>query len=269
MTMFETVENWALHAFADGELEGEDKEAVELLLAQNDETRKALSSINYQKAELRKAYNGTLGEPIPASLMAAAHGRPSRRILPYLVAACAALLFFIGGGIGWYAGLNQTGAQTSGQVLTAGVAQRALVAHANYSAEPRHAVEVAASDKDHLQAWLSKRVGSEFKIPDLQKDGYTLLGGRLLAESNAPAGQLMYETADKQRVSILFTANVDGKLADLQLEQKDKLVTCFWRDAKLAMAVTGDLSPEQMKILGPSIFAQVEGRPAVYVRSKD
>ena len=60
MKMFETVENWALHAFADGELEGDDKKAVEELLATNEEARKALSSINFQKSELRKAYNGTL-----------------------------------------------------------------------------------------------------------------------------------------------------------------------------------------------------------------
>ena len=79
----------------------------------------------------------------------------------------------------------------------------------------------------------------------------------------------MYETADKQRMTILFTANVDGNSADLQLEQKDKLITCFWRDAKLALAVTGEMSPEQMKILGPSVFAQVEGKPGVYVRTRE
>ncbi len=263
MKMFETVENWALHAFADGELEGEDKKAVEKLLLENEEARKALAAIIYQKSELHKTFDGTLEELIPASLLTAAYGRPSMRILPYLVAACAIGLFLIGGSVGWLAGQNNV---NSGQVLTATLAQRALIAHANYSAEPRHAVEVAASDKDHLEAWLSKRVGSDFKIPDLQGDGYTLLGGRLLAESNAPAGQLMYENADKQRMTIFFSANSDGKLADLKLENKDKLVTCFWRDAKLAMAVTADISNDQMKVLGSSIFAQVEGKHGVYER---
>ena len=107
MKMFETVENWALHAFADGELEGEDKNAIEKLLATNEEARKTLSSINYQKSELHKAYDGTLDEYIPASLIAAAHERPSRRILPYLAAACAAMLFVMGGSIGWYAAQNK------------------------------------------------------------------------------------------------------------------------------------------------------------------
>ena len=166
----------------------------------------------------------------------------------------------IGGSIGWFAGQN------SGQILTASLAQRALVAHKTFAGEVRHPVEVAASEQDHLQAWLSKRVGSEFKIPDLQKDGYTLLGGRLLAESDAPAGQLMYEAADEQRVTIYFSANADGKQTDLKLEQKDQLITCYWRDAKLAMAVTGDMSAGAMTVLGSSIFAQVEGRHGVYER---
>ena len=271
MKMFETVENWALHAFADGELDGEEKRAMEKLLAENAEARKALAGINYQKAELRDAYNGTLNEAIPAALMAAAHGRSSLRILPYLVAACAAMLFVIGSGVGWYAGQpsKQTIAQTSSQILVESLAQRAFVAHENYAAEQRHSGEVAANEKDHLQVWLSKRVGADFKIPDLQKDGYTFLGGRLLAESTMPAGQLMYETADKQRVSIMFTANAEGNTTDLQLEQKAKFITCFWKDAKLAMAVTGDMTPDQMKILGPSVFAQVEGKPGVYARIRD
>ena len=258
--MFEAVENWALQAFADGELEPDDRKAIEQLLDENAEARKVLAAISYEKAELHKAFDGALDEPVPASLLAAANGRPSRRIFPYLMAACVAGLLVIGSSIGWFAGQN------SGQILTASLAQRALVAHKTFAGEVRHPVEVAASEQDHLQAWLSKRVGSEFKIPDLQKDGYTLLGGRLLAESDAPAGQLMYEAADKQRVTIYFSANADGKQTDLKLEQKDKLITCYWRDAKLAMAVTGDMSAGAMTVLGSSIFAQVEGRHGVYER---
>ena len=258
--MFKSIENWALHAFADGELEPDDRKGIEKFLSENAEAQKTLTVINDQKAALHKAFDSTLHEPVPASLMAAANGRPSRWALPYLIAACVAGLLVIGGGIGWFAGQND------GQVLTASLAQRALVAHETFASEVRHPVEVAASEQDHLQAWLSKRVGSDFKIPDLQKDGYTLLGGRLLAETETPAGQLMYEAANKQRVTIYFTANSNGKQTDLKLEQKDKLITCYWRDAKLAMAVTGDMSAGAMTVLGSSIFAQVEGRHGVYER---
>ena len=262
MMTFETIENWALHAFADGELEGEERKDIEKLLSENEEARKALSAITYQKAELHKAYDGVLSEAVPPALITAVMAKQPRRIMPFLAAASAAFIFIAGGSMGWFAAQNP--AQTSAQVLTASLAQRALIAHENYSAEPRHSVEVAASDKVHLQAWLSKRVGSNFIIPDLQKNGYTLLGGRLLAESTAPAGQLMYESVDKRRVSILFTANADGKASNLQIEQNDRFITCFWKDAKLAMAVTGDMSPAQMKQLGPSIYVQVEGKQGRY-----
>ena len=67
--MFEAVENWALQAFADGELEPDDRKAIEQLLAENAEARKVLAAIDYQKVELHKAYDGALDEPVPASLL--------------------------------------------------------------------------------------------------------------------------------------------------------------------------------------------------------
>ena len=260
MIMLETIENWALHAFADGELDVEDSKAIERLLAENAEARKALATINYQKTELHKAYDDVLNEVVPAHLMAAAQARSPRRMVPYLAMAASVAFLLIGGALGWFA------AHTGNAVQIADLASRALVAHETYSVEVRHPVEVAASEQDHLQAWLSKRVGSEFKIPDLQKDGYTLLGGRLLAENDAPAGQLMYETADKQRMTIYFSANEAGNVTGMKLEQKDKLITCYWRDAKLALAVTADMPREAMVVLGSSIFAQIEGRHGTYER---
>ena len=86
---FETIENWALHAFADGELEGEERKEIEKLLSENEAARKALSAITYQKAELHKAYDGVLGEAVPPSLITAALAKQPRRILPYLAAASA------------------------------------------------------------------------------------------------------------------------------------------------------------------------------------
>jgi anti-sigma factor RsiW len=254
MIMMETVENWALHAFADGELDGDEKKTVEKLLAENEEARKALTHINHQKSELRRTYDGVLDEPIPAALLAATKRSTPRRILPYLVAASAAMLFFTGGSLGWYA------AQNSESLQSADLAHRAYVAHETYAVEVRHPVEVAASEQDHLQAWLSKRVGMEMKIPDLSAEGYNLLGGRLVAENDAPAGQLMYETADKQRLTVFLSNNVSGKEEALRLVQNGNLITCYWRDGKLAMAVTGDMPRDAMMALAKDIYEQMDAK---------
>lgn len=76
-------------------------------------------------------------------------------------------------------------------------ARRAALAHAVYAPEVRHPVEVAAVEKAHLAAWLSKRLEAEVRAPDLGGAGFALLGGRLLpgealsGAASLPAAQFM------------------------------------------------------------------------------
>ncbi len=249
---FETVENWALHAFADGELEGEERSAMERLLVENDEARKALVAINYQKSELRRAFGGVVDEAVPLSLIATAQGRGGRGFLPYAAMAASVVLVVMGAAGGWYS------AQHSESVQTAELAHRALVAHEVYSVDVRHPVEVAAAEQDHLQAWLSKRVGTAIKIPNLDAEGFSLLGGRLVTAGDNPAGQLMYETADKQRLTIFIASNTENKDSALRLVENGKLITCYWSDKKLAMAVTGDMAKDEMMVLAKNIYEQMD-----------
>jgi anti-sigma factor RsiW len=252
MKMLETVENWALHAFADGELGGDERKAMEKMLADNEEARKALSSISHQKYELRKAYGVAVDEKLPASLVATALGRNTRVFLPFAAIAATVALVLIGGAGGWYA------AQHSESLQAASLERRALIAHEVFSVEVKHPFEVAAADQQHLQNWLSKRLGAEFKIPDLSAQGLTLLGGRLLAGENSPAGQLMYEAADKQRLTVFVSANDDGKSEALRLEEHGQFITCYWRDGKLAMAVTGEMAKDDMMALAKNIYDQMD-----------
>jgi anti-sigma factor RsiW len=249
---FETVENWALHAYADGELEGDERKAMEQLLAQNDEARKALAAINYQKAELRKAFGAVVHEPVPQVLLTTAQKYSKRNTWSYAAMAASVALLLIGGTAGWFSALE------SGAAQNISMARRALVAHQVYASEQRHMVEVAASDQDHLQKWLSKRVGTNFQIPNLEAAGFPLLGGRLLAAENSPAGQLMYEAADKRRLTIFVAANSGGKDEAVQWSWSDKLVTCFWREGKLALAVTGEMSDAEMTALAKTIYDQMD-----------
>ncbi len=252
--MFDTIENWALHAFVDGELEGDEKKAIEALLARDERARKAVAAFAHQKQELHRAYSAILDEPVPAGILAAAkgNGRPRLTWALSLVAGLALL------GVGSVLGLNI--AQHFDQVQQASLANRALVAYQTFAPEVRHPVEVAASDEDHLKAWLSKRIGTEIKIPDLQDAGYTLLGGRLLAEADHPAGQLMYEDANKKRLTIYLTQNTGAKEQSLALADSPGLVTCYWRDGALAMAISADMPHDAMMSLAKNIYDQMDDK---------
>jgi anti-sigma factor RsiW len=253
MKMFEVVENWALHAFADGELEGDERKAMEKLLAENDEARKALSAINFQKVELRKAYGATADEPVPQSLLATAQGRSAVGFLPYAAMAASVALVLMGGAGGWFAAQN-------GSIQTIDFAQRALVAHEVYASDQRHPVELVAADRVHLQGWLSNRLGDDIVIPTLDFEGFTFLGGRLLAGDTKAAGLLMYEDTNHQRLTVFIGSNVDGQKAELQWVKKDNLITCYWRDDKLAMAVTGDMQKDDIMALAKNIYDQMDAK---------
>lgn len=240
MTMFESVENWALHALADDELQGEEKKSAEKLVSENEDARKVLANVNYQKSELRKAFDHVLDEPVPAALLAAANRKPAPNLLPFFAVACAALLFILGGSIAWY--LNQQPNIAVAETLPA----RALNSYVVYAPEMKHAVEVPAADAGHLAAWLSKRIGVKFAIPDLTAKGYTLMGGRLLAEGDKPAGLLMYEDVNKQRLAVYIAANDQHTNGAMKIEHRGNLVACYWVEPDMVYALAGEQSSDEM-----------------------
>ena len=62
----------------------------------------------------------------------------------------------------------------------------ALAAHRLYIGEVRHPIEVRAAEA-HLLPWLSRRIGTTMRAPDLSAFDLTLLGGRLLPGAHGPA----------------------------------------------------------------------------------
>ena len=75
-------------------------------------------------------------------------------------------------------------------------------AHAVFSTETLHPVEVSAKDEQHLVGWLSKRLHTEIKAPDLSSNNFELVGGRLLPSTNRMAAQFMYERSDNIRITL-------------------------------------------------------------------
>ncbi len=74
----------------------------------------------------------------------------------------------------------------------------ALSAHKLYIAEVRHPIEVRAGEQ-HLVPWLSRRVGTALRAPDLESFSLKLLGGRLLPGPIGPAALFMYESPTGER----------------------------------------------------------------------
>lgn len=179
-----------------------------------------------------------------------------------------------GTGLGWLLG------RPNGSLLQARSApafvRDAAIAHAVYQVERRHPVEVAAADQDHLLQWLSKRLGQPLRAPDLQAEGFRLMGGRLLPAGEAvPAGagaslaraQLMYENAEGQRLTLYIA--VDGSPAGRQggtafqrsEQRQGELLTrsIYWRDGPLAYAVSAAVDATLLERLSERVYRALQG----------
>jgi len=248
------MEDWALHAYVDGELSAEQRAEVEALMARDPEAARKVADWKRQREFLKTAFDGVLDEPVPQQLAAALRERTAHpRISPWLAMAAAVLLLLFGGLGGWFL------KGETAPVTVADLGQQALEAHSVYAVEVRHPVEVPGADKDHLQAWLSKRVGTAFKVPDLTEQGYTLLGGRLLSGDEGPAALLMYEDQKGQRVSVVLASPGTDMDTALKLQESGKLIACAWQDGKLAVAVAGEMARDPMMVLSKAVYDKLEG----------
>lgn len=251
MTM-DRIDDWALHAYVDGEVSDEQRAEIEAHLRGDAEARARVEAWRAQSSAIRQAYAGVLDEPVPAHLLAAVKSGATWRARPYLAMAASLGMLMIGAAGGYYAGHD------SGGVPLLTIADRAISAYEVYTAEVKHPVEVAASDKDHLQAWLSKRIGTAFVVPDLTADGYALLGGRLLAADGKPAAMLMYEDANKKRLTIYLTGNTANSETAVRVEEKGALIACYWLGGPLGIAVAGEMDRDDMMKLARDVYDQLE-----------
>ena len=252
MTGDNGLENWMLHAYADGELDAHEQRAVERRLASDPAAKAEVEAWLSQKVALKAAFDPVLGERVPPALMATLrrHGRSSW-FRPSAIAAGLVFLM-VGAAGGWLAASEWTAARNASFV------DRAIVAYQVYAPEVRHPVEVAASERDHLAAWLSKRLGQPVMLPDLSAQGYTLLGGRLIAADDRPAAQLMYEDADKRRIAIFFAANPGGQDQTFLVTAKGPVTACYWLTERLGFVITGETSRDKLMTLANAVYKQVD-----------
>ena len=257
-----------LHAWVDGRLADEDAARVQQAL----EADRALDALarHYrdQNQALRERLEAQLHEPVPARLVETARGldrarpdaSPPRAANRRWFAQAAALLaaVAVGIGIGWFARDGASGDPLAGsrpQALP--LVRAAAVAHAAYVPEVRHPVEVGASEQAHLVTWLSKRLGTALKVPNLENDGFRLVGGRLLPDArDGVAAQFMFESANGQRLTLFLRRDDAGSDTAFRFAEQGKVGTFYWLDRGFGYALSGELPRETMLSIATSVYRQ-------------
>ena len=246
-----------IHMALDGELPAEDRMAFDFWLNANPEMAARSARYAADGEALRAAFAGVLSEPVPARLAETLLGRTAGRRAPpspWWLAAAAVLLLAAGGASGYLAGSAGSGA---GDTASDQLAEEAIAAHVVYAAEQRHAVEVPASDRDHMETWLSSRVGLKLVPPDLAPDGFHLVGGRLLPAGSHKAAMLLYEDAAGDRLSVFVTAESAARGSGTYAEMADGPRAVYWLDKGYGCAVVGVLPSGRLNAVAASAYRQL------------
>jgi anti-sigma factor RsiW len=240
-----------LHAYADDALPPARRSAVEAHLASHRRDAERISTWREQRAKLHLAFDHVLDEPLPERLAAL----PLVPLAPSRVPlALAAAVLALGIAIGWF-GRGLLGRDSLPSAPT--LARQAAVAHAVYVPEVRHPVEVAAAEHDHLVKWLSKRLGSDLRVPNLAARGFELVGGRLLPGEAGPVAQLMYQDARGHRLTLYVTRSPANRDTAFRFSQEGRVGVLYWIDQSLGYALSAELPREELAKLASTVHSEL------------
>lgn len=242
-----------LIAYFQDALPREAKAALESRLAGDPEAKAKLEDWAAQDVAIRALYDTPADAAVPERLtdVLRAPATPRRYRAPLQVAAMLALLA-VGGTGGWlgHAWVSPTAGATQ-------LAEAALTAHGTYVVEVVHPVEVPATQREHLDTWMSKRLGTQMRPPDLAASGFTLMGGRILPSEDGPAGLYMYENADGKRITLYVSPQRDAGDSAFQFAGHGETQSLFWKDRGLGYAVVGDMPRDRLRDLAEQAYDQM------------
>lgn len=227
---------------------GDDRQRLLALAGTDPALAARLAEWDRQDAAITALYAPVADEPVPQRLRAALHAAPAPRPrLPlWRVAALLAIL-----GCGFAAGWGT--ARLTPPAEAPRLAAAALGSYATYASEVLHPVEVSAADEAHLVKWLSKRLGTAIRPPDLAAEGFRLIGGRLLPGDTSPAALLMYED-DLGRRLALYVTRSEGQETEMAFAEEPGAQAFWWIDGNLGCALAGDLPRDQLRRLAISAY---------------
>ncbi|MHB1083885.1 MAG: anti-sigma factor family protein [Thiobacillus sp.] len=254
--MTDIVSENDLHAFVDGALSDARRLEVEAWLAAHPADAERVQNWASQNQSLHAAFDSVLNEPLPIDLVRAARRQPVRT--PYKAVA-AALALVASGLIGYGIGQHQDQPAVASALP---FVRDAAIAHAVFSPEVRHPVEVNAADAQHLVSWLSKRIGTELHAPDFTALGFDLLGGRLLTGGSGPVAQFMYQDGIGRRVTLYVRrAAAENHETAFRHVTENGVEVFYWIDRDFGYALSGQIAPGDIRKLAGVAYSQLLGAP--------
>jgi len=247
-----------LQAYVDDRLAPDLRASVEAFLGANSDAAARVQSDRALRDDLRERLAFKAQEPVPSRLRVA-NILASRRRTPMIRPAVAAAIAWlaIGGVLGSFGGVWWA-SRSRGQDEMANAAGTAIAAHRIYVSERLHPVEVAADQEAHLVQWLSRRVGKPLVAPNLNPQGYRLIGGRLLPAGHEAAALFMYENAGGGRLTLYTRLGGSEQQTAFRFETQDGVSAFSWIDNGLSYVVSAKVDRAELLPIAETIYKQFE-----------
>lgn len=250
-----------LHAYVDNQISDEKRYAIEELMRTDPEISAKIQHWQQQNEAITAYFNKQSLDDIPAQLdlekinrkVAQETQKPANQRWYYSLAA-SVFLIIGSASIGWFAhdSLNPT------QQNRPNFENMAISAYEVFSVEVLHPVEVGADKKEHLVAWLSKRIDHPIKMPQLENYGYKLLGGRLLSmQEGRAAAQFMFENKQGKRITWLISKSPVYKDHAFFFKNQKNVNSYYWMDSNVAYSVSGEMDRDNLHKLSQGIYQQI------------
>jgi len=266
----------------DGELPAADAHALQARLSAQDKS--TLAAWQLQKEQLRALGQAIATETPPPDLAhamnrtAQAHAHTQRWWRWGGMAASVTLAF----GLGWLVrGTDSAVLATTANApshntrmgmgmatTTASFPAQAVLAHATYTPEVKHPVEVSAEQQAHLVQWLSKRLDRPLQVPNLSAQGYELMGGRLLPGDSGARAQFMFQRADGLRVTLYVgavapagaarttTTSPDPDTA-FAFSQHGTVASFYWVEQGFGYALSAPVPQAELQRLAQAVYKRL------------
>ena len=250
-----------LHALADGVLPEEQRAAVDAYLRAHPGDAARVDAWREQNRQLHALFDSVLDEAVPPHLVQAASPPAANDAWQrHAMQAAAAIVLVIAGGAGGWLLRGDGGDMRAASASPISLARSAAIAHAVYTPEVRHPVEVGVEQEAHLVQWLSKRLGSKLQPPVLSPLGYHLIGGRLLpGDGDGPVAQFMYEERGGKRLTLYVARERAGKQETaFRYTQEKDLGVFYWIDGQMGYALSARLPKAELGKIADAVYAQLE-----------
>jgi len=261
------VSDEELHACVDGRLGADALADMQQRLAQDPQANATLHAWMAQRDALRQLHAPLLDEPIPPAVQEAVRQTQQvqtsrQRWARWGGMAAGVVMAF---SLGWFTNdrvNHSAGSRLAQQPPEHDFVRQAAIAHAVFSPEVRHPVEVDAAQEVHLIQWLSKRLNRTLTLPRLYDAGFQLVGGRLLPGDTGARAQFMYQNAQGERVTLYVGSSpVSPSAAGAELEfrysAQGPISSFYWIDRGFAYALSGPQTRQQLLQLAQRVHQQL------------